>query len=240
MNVLVVEDNRDLADTLRIGLEEVGYRVTVSHNGIEGEVLAQNGSFDLLLVDWMLPGRDGPSLVCDLREAGVKTPILMLTARAEHADQVEGLDAGADDYLTKPFSFDVLVARLRALARRGAFGNDRRAELIVEAGRLRMDIRNRTAHIAGRELVLREKEFKLLVLLAENAGRAVTRTTIAERVWANVFITDDVLNTTIASLRKAVRQTGLSAEEGGVEIETMRGVGYRLRVLEAAKRSAAA
>lgn len=228
MHVLIVEDHADVAATLQMGLEECGYSTEIAEDGIKGELKVRTGAFDLLVVDWMLPGQDGPSLIQRLRQDGIDTPALMLTARVENVDQVEALNVGADDYLSKPFSFDVLVARLKALARRAAGrGPDDGATVVV--GDVRLDLRQRIACVGDVEVDLREKEFKLLVLLAEHPNQVLTRTTIAEQVWHNVYATDDVLNTTVASLRRKLRE---AFEDGadGVNIETLRGVGYRLRI----------
>lgn len=234
MQLLVVEDNRDVAENLKFGLEAFGYGVQVAYDGIDGEAEACAGEFDAIVVDWMMPGQDGPQMIERLREKGIETPILMLTARAENRDQVEALDVGADDYLAKPFSFEVLGARVRALLRRSTQTEQQAADaMTLEAGPLRLNVRERTASAANEVLPLREKEFRLLALFVENANRVLTRTVIAERVWDDTFATDDVLNTTVSSLRRVLKQS-LGADSG-VQIETLRGVGYRFAVAEAAE-----
>jgi DNA-binding response OmpR family regulator len=226
MHVLIVEDDRDISDTLQMGLEETGFRVDVAHDGLDGEVKARTSEYDLLVVDWMLPGQDGPRLIRRLREAERDVPVLMLTARAENADQIEALATGADDYLSKPFSFEVLVARLHALARRAhAAGRD---EGCLELGPLRVDLRARRSWVGDEPLDLREKEFRLLSLFAERADQVVTRTTLAEQVWDDLFVSDDVLNTTVGSLRRTLHRATQRAGLEAPRIETLRRVGYRL------------
>ena len=233
MYLLVVEDRPDVAYTLKLGLEAYGYHVDVAHDGIEGEVKATTNAYDLLVVDWMLPGQDGPHLIQRLRTAGIDVPALMLTARSEKQDLIDALDMGADDYLAKPFSFEVLQARLRALARRArADATSRTADLSLTSGPLHLDLSQRTAVVGTTEVALREKEFQLLVVLAENANRVITRTLLVERVWDSLYVSDDVLNTTMASLRRKLQQAARGAGPPALTIETLRSVGYRLRVNE--------
>ena len=188
--------------------------------------------YDLLVVDWRLPGMDGRTLVERLRAARVKTPVLMLTALRDVDYRVAGLDAGADDYLTKPFDFAELTARLRALSRRAAseevpVGHQR---VHLEAGPLRMDTARRTAHLAGRPLDLRAKEYGLLELLLRLGGGVATRTRIAEHVWGSPFdVTDNAIDITVSNLRQRLGEIAEGTAEP-VLVETVRGVGYRLRV----------
>lgn len=223
MRLLLVEDDADLADVLETGLTEAGYQVDLATNGFQGEMYAMAKSYDLMVVDWMLPRQDGISLIQQLREAHIDTPILMLTALSSEEDCVTGLDAGADDYLTKPFSFSVLFARLRALERRSSA--PLRPTFRLELGPLVIDRRGQTAYWNDQELDLRAKEFTLLELLARCANQTVSRTIMAESVWGSAFVTDDTINTTVSGLRKKL--SALDADDP-LAIETHRGVGYRL------------
>ncbi|MEX0820774.1 MAG: response regulator transcription factor [Rhodothermales bacterium] len=227
--VLLVEDERSLAEPVQRGLQEEGYAVDVAADGRDGLMRALAEDYDVLIVDWRLPRLDGRTLIERLRGANRRMPILMLTARRDVGDRVAGLDAGADDYLTKPFSFEELLARLRALHRR-ADAYDRstdalRADLV--AGPLRMDVARRTAWLGEQELELRTKEFRLLELLIRRSDEVVTRTVIAERVWGSAFdVTDNAIDVTVSTLRS--RLNGSTDPGGAVRIETVRGVGYRL------------
>jgi DNA-binding response OmpR family regulator len=240
MHVLVVEDHQDVADVLQMGLEEYGYRVDLARDGKEGEGLLRANDYDVLISDWMLPGQDGPTLVQRIREHGIDLPVLMLTARAEKQDQIDALDAGADDYLAKPFSFEVLLARLRALLRRaGTPGAAADSTTTLNAGPLQIDLLNRRVWLGDYTVELRTKEYDLLTCFAEHPNRVLTRTVIVERVWDSLFTSDDVLNTTLASLRRKLRT---ASEQSGVDapaIETLRGVGYRLQVGEVQQATAA-
>jgi DNA-binding response OmpR family regulator len=189
-------------------------------------------SYDLMVVDWMLPRQDGVSLIQQLRSADIDTPILMLTALSDEEDCVTGLDAGADDYLTKPFSFSVLFARLRALERRGTAPMQPAFRLAM--GPLVIDRRGRTAYWDEDELDLRAKEFTLLELLVRRANQTVSRTVMAESVWGSAFVTDDTINTTVSGLRRKLSDVDADA---ALTIETQRGIGYRL-VSEGATESA--
>lgn len=222
MRLLLVEDEHDLAEVLEAGLTEEGYQVDVAHDGVKGEMRAMTTSYDVMVIDWVMPGQDGVSLVKSLREANVQTPILMLTALSEQEDCVTGLDAGADDYLTKPFSFSVLFARLRALERRTDTTSD--AQFRIELGPLVIDRRERTARWNDRALDLRAKEFALLALLTRRVNATVSRTAIAENVWGSMYVTDDTINTTVSALRRKLRRLDAS----GLSIKTRRGVGYKL------------
>ena len=238
MHLLIIEDNRDVADTLQMGLTESGYRVDLAYDGHEGEALALTNDYDLLVVDWMLPGQDGLALVRRIRQAGLHVPALVLTARAEKRDQIEALDAGADDYLSKPFSFEVLLARLRALRRRAELETEPATSSVLEAGALHIDVRERSAHVDGCTVNLRTKEHALLTALARESGRLLTRTYLAEHVWGDLFVSDDVLNTTMASLRRKLHAAGADSHRSP-RIETVRGVGYRLAVPETSRKAAA-
>jgi DNA-binding response OmpR family regulator len=217
VRVLVVEDELRLADVLRRGLSEAGHTVDVAHTGPEGLLAAGAEAYDAVVLDWMLPGQDGPSVCRALRSAGNRTPVLMLTARHAVPDRVAGLDAGADDYLPKPFSFDELLARLRVIARRAA------PEPLLTADDLQIDRDRRTVTRAGEAISLTAREFDVLVLLAGRAGQVVTRYTILDEVWdGETDLRSNVIDVYIANLRAKVDRPF-----GRASIETLRGIGYR-------------
>jgi two-component system OmpR family response regulator len=220
VKILVVEDEARLAALLARGLGEAGHEVTVRHDGPTGLAAVSAESFDAVLLDWMLPGLDGPGVLTVMRAAGILTPVLMLTARQEIPDRIAGLDAGADDYLCKPFSFDELLARVRALGRRGAVADG--PELRV--GDLRLDLDRREVHRGGIRVELTAREFDVLVLLARRAGKCVTRYQILSEVWdGETDLRSNVIDVYIATLRAK-----LDKPFGRASIETLRGVGYRL------------
>jgi two-component system, OmpR family, response regulator len=221
MRVLVAEDNTRMAGLLRRGLEENGYAVDVVADGPEALWMAEENPYAAIVLDVMLPGVDGFEVCRRLRERGQWAPVVMLTARTAVADRVEGLDAGADDYLAKPFSFAELAARLRALVRRGAGERP----VILESGDLRLDPARRRAWRGDVELSLTPKEFALLELFLRNPGVALTRTRILETVWDFHYdATSNVVDQYMAYLRRKVDK-----QFGRADIETLRGVGYRLR-----------
>jgi two-component system OmpR family response regulator len=221
VRVLVVEDEVRMAALLERGLREEGYAVDVAPNGTDGLWLATENDYDAVVLDVMLPGMDGFEVCRKARAAGRWAPVLLLTARDGVDDRVRGLDAGADDYLTKPFSFAELAARLRALVRRG--GKER--QVILEVGDLHLDPATHRAWRGSTELSLSPKEMALLGLLMRNAGDVVTRTQILDHVWDFAYDgASNVVDQYIAYLRRKVdRPFGRS------DIETVRGVGYRIR-----------
>jgi DNA-binding response OmpR family regulator len=220
MRVLVVDDEVRLARALRAGLEAEGFAVDVAHDGIDGLWLAREHPYDAIVLDLMLPGVNGYRVCQTLRGEENWTPILMLTAKDGEWDQVEGLDTGADDYLTKPFSFPVLVARLRAVARRGA----RERPTVLEAGDLRLDPAARRAWRGDAELTLTAKEHSLLAFLMRHGGDVVSKQQILDAVWDVDFDGDpNIVEVYVAHLRNKIdRPFGRAA------IETLRGAGYRL------------
>ena len=220
MRVLVVDDEKRLARSLRVGLQAEGFAVDVAHDGTDGLWLAREHPYDAIVLDLMLPGVNGYQVCEALRDEGNWTPILMLTARDGEWDQVDGLDTGADDYLTKPFSFPVLLARLRAVARRGA--RERPTELVV--GDVRVDPAARRAWRGNVEVRLTAREFSLLAFLARHAGDVVSKREILEAVWDVDFDGDpNIVEVYVRHLRNKIdRPFGRSA------IETLRGAGYRL------------
>ncbi len=200
MRILVIEDEAKLADYVKRGLSEAGYTVDVARDGIEGRYLATEGDYQLVVLDIMLPGVDGFGVLAALREKR-NTPVLMLTARDLVEDRVRGLQAGADDYLVKPFAFSELLARVAALLRRGpAHSESTNAKLTVN--NLEMDLLGRKAWRDGQRLELTAKEFALLALLARRKGQILSRTTLAEQVWDMNFDSDtNVVEVAIRRLR---------------------------------------
>jgi len=221
MRVLVVEDEPRLAEGLRAGLAADGFAVDVAPTGTDGLWLAREQPFDVIVLDVMLPGVNGYVLCHTLRQEGVWTPILMLTAKDGEWDEVEGLDAGADDYLTKPFSYAVLLARLRALLRRGA----RERPVVLSAGDLRLDPASRRVWRGETEIFLTSREMSVLEFLLRHSGEALSKSEILSHVW-NFDLVDGDPNLVEVYVRrvrdKVDRPFGRSA------IETLRGSGYRL------------
>lgn len=225
--MLIVEDERSLSDPMKRGLEEEGYAVDVAADGQTGLMKAMADDYDVLIVDWRLPGLDGRTLVERLRAGKQAVPVLMLTAMRDLDHRIAGLDAGADDYLTKPFSFEELLARLRALRRRHSGASREGEPDLIEAGPLRLDVPRRTAAVGTSTLELRPKEYRLLELLARRAGEVVTRTVIAERVWGDAFdVTENAIDVTVSNLRNRLNE--VASPGNAVTITTVRGVGYRL------------
>lgn len=222
MRILVVEDEQKLAKALQEGLEADHYAVTVAHTGEDGFYLANAERFDLLILDVMLPGRDGFEILTTLRQRGVTIPVLLLTARDAIAERVRGLDSGADDYLVKPFAFPELLARIRALVRRGI------AEIAtrIKVADLEMDAVRRTITRAGETLELTAREFELLEYLLINQGRVVSREMLARDVWKEVRHTplDNVIDVHVARLRRKVDE-----RFDKKLLHTVRGVGFVVR-----------
>lgn len=221
MRVLVVEDERRLAGVLKQGLTEQGYAVDLAFDGEEGVALAELEPYDLLILDVMLPLLDGYGITRRLRAAGKQTPILLLTARDAVDDRVTGLDSGADDYLTKPFAFRELLARVRALLRR----EGRQRDPILRAGDLTLDPATRLVRRGEREIDLTSKEYAVLEYFLHHMGRVLTRTQIAEHVWDYDFVAmSNVIDVYVRSLRRKLDDDG-----DGRLLHTIRGVGYQLR-----------
>ncbi len=221
MRLLVVEDDVKMASLLKRGLEREGYAVDVAGDGTQAIWAGTEVPYDGVVLDAMIPGPDGFEVCRQLREAGRWMPVVMLTARGGVADRVRGLDAGADDYLPKPFSFAELFARLRALLRRAP--GERPA--VLEAGDLRLDPAARTVHRGGTEICLSTREFSLLELLVRHKGDVLTRADIRDHVWDFAYDgTSNVVDVYVRYLRDKIdRPFGRHA------IETVRGSGYRLR-----------
>jgi heavy metal response regulator len=222
MKILVVEDEKKVANFLNKGLQEEGYLVDLADNGADGLSLATDREYDLIVLDIYLPRLDGIAVLKRLREARVATPVLLLTVRATIEDKVLGLDSGADDYLTKPFAFDELIARVRALLRR----RSQIDESVLRFSDLFLDLVRRTVVRGKRRIELTLKEFSLLEYLMRNAGRVVTRTMITEHVWSHDFDTGtNVVDVYVNYLRKKI-DTGSETRL----IHTVRGVGYVMKV----------
>jgi two-component system OmpR family response regulator len=220
MRVLVVEDEVKMAGLLKRALEEEGYAVDVAARGEDALWLGTENPYDAIVLDLMLPDLDGFEVSRKLREAGRWSPVLMLTARDAVADRVAGLDAGADDYLTKPFSFAELLARLRALMRRGA--GERPS--VLRVGDLELDPARRTVSRDGTSIDLTAREFALLEYLMRHPGEVLTRTQLIEHVWDFAYEGDsNVVDVYIRYLRNKVDRPF-----GNVSIRTVRGAGYRL------------
>jgi DNA-binding response OmpR family regulator len=222
VRLLVVEDDRALADVLRRGLSESGHVVDVERDGNAAGSIAGATRYDAILLDISLPGKDGLTIARDLRGAGVRTPILMLTARDTSADAIAGLDAGADDYLRKPFVFGELEARLRSITRREPAPP--REELTV--GDVSMDLRARTATYRGRPVALSARETAFLEYFLRNPGRLLTRSMFENALWErDRETTSNVIDVYVRKLRLKLAVDGMPSP-----IETIRGAGYRLRL----------
>jgi DNA-binding response OmpR family regulator len=216
----VVEDDRKVAGFIEMGLREEGYAVDIARDGDEAMVLAHVNSYDAILLDLMLPKKNGLQVAAELRREGRTTPILMLTARDATEDVVRGLDAGADDYLPKPFKFDELMARLRALVRRG--GATRVERLTV--GGVELDRLKHHAQAGGKALTLTPREFQLLEHFMMHKGEVVRRTELLEKIWDMHFDPEsNVVDVHVGNLRRKLREAGY-----GELIKTVRGVGFQL------------
>jgi two-component system OmpR family response regulator len=222
MRILIVEDDVETGQFVSRGLTEVGHSVSIATDGRDGLFQATDGAFDAIILDRMIPGLDGLSLVKMLRASGNTTPVLMLTAIGGIADRVEGLEAGADDYLIKPFAFSELAARVSALGRRPV-AQVESAKLTV--GDIELDLHRRTVHRGGRRIVLQPREFSLLAELMRNPHRVMTRTMLLERVWDFDF--DPKTNIVETHLSRLRSKLNAGFEEDA--IETVRGAGYMIR-----------
>ena len=226
MQVLIVEDDARLAQALARILEEAGYGVDTVFNGEDGYYYAANGAYDVIVLDVMLPKKNGFEVVSELRRAQVATPVLLLTARDGVPDKITGFDSGADDYMTKPFAPAELLAHLRALTRR-------RGEVVFDkltAGDLTLILESHELQCAGQSINLSLKEFLLAEALLTNAGQAVTKDALIEKLWgAEAEVEGNNLEVYVSFLRKKLRFLG-----SGCAVETLRSVGYRLLPKEAA------
>lgn len=226
MRILLIEDEFRVAQSIARGLRDNSYAVDLANDGEEGLYLVSVNEYDAIILDIRLPRRDGFEVCRELRRKGFSIPVLMLTARDAVEDRIQGLDLGADDYLTKPFDFGELLARLRAILRR----SPQMAGTVLRVGDLTLDPRDQTARIDEREILLTNKEFALINYLARNTERIVGRAEIAEHVWDDNFDPfSNVIETYITRLRRKIEGAG-----GKVKLQTKRNVGYRLTAGEAA------
>ena len=222
MKLLLIEDDKKIATAVKRGLEGEGFSISVAYDGVDGLWMAKEGSYDAIILDILLPGKNGYQICGELREAGDWTPILMLTAKDGDLDEAEALDAGADDYLTKPFSFPVLVARLRALLRRTSGVEP----VAVAAGDLRIDPGQRRVWRGDTEVELTARQFDVLEFLMRRAGQVMSKDEILAGVWDLDFDGDpNIVEVYIRRLR-----TRIDVPFGRAAIETVRGAGYRLDV----------
>jgi two-component system OmpR family response regulator len=223
MRLLVIEDDLETADYLRRGLGEIGHVADHAATGPDGLVMARDGGYDALIVDRMLPGLDGLTVIQNLREQNVHTPVLILSALGKVDDRVRGLEAGGDDYLVKPFAFSELLARLEALVRRA--GSEDRITTELKVADLEMDLLSRTVTRAGKSIELQPREFRLLEYLMRHSGHVVTRTMLLEGVWDYHFDPQtNVIDVHISRLRAKI--------DKGFDpplLHTIRGAGYALR-----------
>ena len=222
MRLLIIEDDRTAADYLVKALREVGHVADLAHDGEEGLALALDGQYDVLVVDRMLPKRDGLSVIGTLREKGIDTPTLILSALGQVDDRVKGLRAGGDDYLPKPYSFSELLARIEVLARRRS---GRIEETVLHVGDLALDRLSHQVRRGAEEITLQPREFRLLEYLMQHAGHAVTRTMLLENVWDYHFDPQtNVIDVHISRLRSKIDK-GFSQPL----LHTIRGTGYMIR-----------
>ena len=219
MNILLVDDDQSLVRVLRQGLVAEGFTVSAAHDGTEGLRLAAGPEFDLIVLDVMLPEMDGQEILRALRADGVTTPVLLLTARDAVSDRVSGLEAGADDYLTKPFAFDELLARIRALHRRAALAQPD----VLQVGEVTMDRASHEVRVQGRRIDLTPTEYRLLELLMQNVGKLLSRQTILARVWGyDIEVAPNAVEQYVHYLRSKLADA--------LQVTTVRGAGYRLDV----------
>lgn len=221
MKILIVEDEKKIAAFVRKGLEAQGFAVDVAHRGDEGFTLATTRPYDAAVLDIMLPGRDGLSILRNLRERKIPLPVILLTARGELNERLEGLNLGADDYLTKPFHIEELIARLHAITRRAAGAG----QSILSVADLTMNLLTREVRRGGQRIELTTREFSLLEHLMRSPGRVLTRVEICERVWEYNFDPGtNLVDVYIQRIRKKV-----DGDAPDKIIETIRGVGYRIK-----------
>lgn len=222
MNVLVVEDERNLADAICEILKKEGMNAEVTYDGSTALTLAKSGMYDAIVLDYMLPGMSGLDVVRETRRAGISTPVLMLTARTSLADKVDGLDAGADDYMTKPFEAPELLARLRALTRRVG-------EVVIEElsfGDLTLNLTNHDLRCTNRSVHLSGKEFEVMRLLMSSTSRVVSKQDLLTHVWGDSDASENSVEAYVSFLRKK-----MSHIHSNVQITTLRMLGYRLEVI---------
>lgn len=223
--ILVVEDEIEVANAVKAELDYEGYEVSMVHDGLTALTTARQSEFDLILLDWMLPGLTGVEICRRLRQTANSVPIIFLTAQNEIRDRVNGLDAGANDYLTKPFSIDELLARVRSTLRRAATDRQSKTKNILRFADLKLNLLTRQVERGDRQIALTAKEFDILQYLVTNPQQVLSRQQILDRVWNNVFgESDRLVEVHIRHLRQK-----LEAEQEPRLIQTVRGIGYVLR-----------
>jgi len=221
MRILIIEDDTEASAAMSKGLEDAGHETVRADDGLAGLNTARDGKFDVLVVDRMMPKLNGVQVVETLRREGDQTPVLFLSALGEVGDRVDGLKAGADDYLVKPYAFAELIARVEALSRRRETGS---VSTVLKVGDLEMDLIGRTVHRAGQEIDLQPREFQLLEFLMRHANQSVTRTMLLEKVWEYHFDPQtNVIDVHISRLRSKIDKGFPRAM-----LQTVRGAGYRL------------
>lgn len=227
MRILLIEDDQKLANLMADVLKEENFNVDISYDGDTGLEMALNGIYDVAIIDWMLPGRDGPSICRNLKSAHIHTRLLMLTALSQIEDRVAGLDSGADDYMVKPFSFDELFARLRALGRReGSSANDASE---IRSGSIVMDIKSHSLRRSEKRIELSKTEWDLLEYFLRHPGQVLSRQNILDYIWSfDTQVKPELVDVYISYLRKKLNVPGLADP-----IQTVRGIGYRLEVKDA-------
>lgn len=229
MWILLVEDEISLSKSLKRGLEEEGFVVELARNGEEAELLGKSNTYDLSILDWRLPRKDGQAVLKSWRASGVDFPVLMLTALSDTDHKIIGLDSGADDYMSKPFSFEELLARVRALLRRKPQYSNTDD---INIGAFHFNRRKRIVTILGRSISLRAKEFLILQLLLSIEDGVFSKHELAERVWGSDTVSDNTIEATISMLRnsltKAYQSAGIEFHHETYIIETIRGAGYKL------------
>ena len=225
MRILLVEDEAKIADFVERGLDSEGYSVTIADDGLKGEAEALSDEYDLILLDVLLPGRNGFEILETIRQRKLTTPVIMLTALGETEDKVRGLEGGAIDYVTKPFSFEELLARIRAQLRRPEAASADR----IEVGDLMLDLKTRRVTKGDTEVELTSREFELLAYLMRHPDQVLSRTQLLNAVWGYDYDPGtNVLEVYVGYLRKK-----LGADQAGNPIDTVRGAGYRLRAADA-------
>ena len=218
MKILIVEDDENILSLLKRGFEEEGYIIDSANDGEDGEFLSLSNNYDIILLDWMLPNKSGIEILKSIRDNNIITPVIMLTARTQIDDRVQGLDYGADDYISKPFSFKELTARIKALYRRSISVVNNK----IEIKDIIIDIDAKTITKDGKELELAQKEYELLLFLTKNKNKIISNSMIEDQLWNNEeYINSNVIQVTIYNLRKKL---------GKEFIKSSRGLGYKIEV----------
>lgn len=216
MKILLIEDDPNITSLLKRGLSELDHIIECSSDGEEGEYLATINSYDIIILDWMLPSKDGIDILKSLRNKAILTPILMLTAKGDSEDIIKGLETGSDDYISKPFNFDELKARIESLYRRNSY----RYKKLITINDITIDTANKKVFKKDKEITLSAKEYQLLILLVENINTFITKNSIENNLWLNEdILNSNVIEVTIYNLRKKL---------GKDIIKNFRGLGYKI------------